>query len=122
MNNNDTTEGEMNSTGNILISDGGVDVSNMGRCVVCGGTIDMEHEDDLLVVMEDPDPDVEGITAEDGREAIARALRRDDSPESHTLAQAYEEGQEIVMHSRCHDETALPNLYGNYDDEADFGE
>lgn len=85
--------------------------SNMGRCVVCGEPIDMEDSGDRLVCMETPNPDYPGVNEQDAREAMARALRRDDAPESHTLAQAYEDGKEIIMHSRCHDKTELPNLY-----------
>lgn len=116
---------EQSSTHHRLIADGGQPLdpedyellSNAVRCVVCGDPIDMEHAGDELVVMETPNPDVEGFDETDVREAMARALRRDDSPESHTLAQAYEDGEEIVMHSRCHDDTEMPNLYTEVPDD-----
>lgn len=90
------------------------------RCVVCGEPIEMD-EGDTLNVMETPDPDHPDFTEEDAREAMARALRRQASPESEMLAQAYENGEEITMHERCHDETALPDLYTDME-EFDDGE
>jgi alkylated DNA repair dioxygenase AlkB len=71
----------------------------------------MEHAGDELVVMEQNVPDWDGIDEQDVREAMADALRRDDAVESHTLAQAYEDGEEIVMHQDCHDKTSLPMMY-----------
>jgi hypothetical protein len=88
----------------------GTDISNMGRCVVCGKPVDMRDEGDGLVVMEQHVPDEPGIGETEVREAMADALRQG-GPKDHTLAEAYEDGEEIVLHQRCHDETMLPNLY-----------
>lgn len=88
------------------------DISNMGRCVVCGKPIDMQDEEHELVIMEQNVPDIDGITERDVREGMAEAIRRGGgTPQDHTLAKAYEDGEEIVMHQSCHDETALPDLY-----------
>lgn len=90
---------------------GDIDLSNMGRCVVCGDTIDMRDEGSNLVVMEQNVPDHPDVDEQDVRKSMADALRRYDEPQNHTLATAYEEGKEIVMHAECHDDTALPDLY-----------
>lgn len=92
-------------------STGDIDISNMGRCVVCGRPVDMRDEGSTLIVMEQDEIDHPGVDKQDAREAISRALRRYDAPQNHTLATAYDDGDEIVMHEECHDETALPDLY-----------
>lgn len=84
--------------------------SNMGRCVVCGSPIDLESGD-RLALMEGGDLEDTDFDEQDRREAMAEALRRDDAPESHTLAKAYEDGKEIIMHEECHDKTYLTELY-----------
>jgi hypothetical protein len=83
---------------------------NVGRCVVCGNIIDVD-DGERVIAMEVPAIKVESITEEDARNAIARALRYDDAPESHTLASAYEDGEDIILHPACHDATSLPSIY-----------
>jgi hypothetical protein len=90
---------------------GPVDISNMGRCVVCGRTIDMRDEDETLVVMEQTVPDHPDVDKQDVRAAMVRALSHEESPENYSLKQAYEDGEEIVMHEECHDKTSLPDMY-----------
>lgn len=85
--------------------------TNMGRCVVCGKTIDMRDAGHNLVIMEREEPDHPDVSIEDASGALADALRREGSPESHMLADAYESGEELIMHEECHDKTAMPSLY-----------
>lgn len=93
------------------MTDQDTDISNMGRCVVCGKPIDMRDSEDGLVVLEQTVPDWPGVDEGDIRDAMADALRRHGGAKNHTLATAYEDGDEIVLHETCHDETALPEMY-----------
>lgn len=102
---------------------GGIDTSNMGRCVRCGETVDMRDERDGLVIMEQNDPDHPDVNVDDVREAMAQAIRRSGNPEDEPLAVAYEDGEEIVLHEECHDESALPDMYAeNWETEGDEDE
>jgi len=99
------------------------DLSNVGRCVRCGEPIDMRDEGDNLVVMEDNEPDHPDVDVEDVRDGMADAIRAIGGPEDEPLAVAYEEGEEIVLHEDCHDESALPELYsGDPEPEGDDSE
>lgn len=87
------------------------DLSNQGRCDVCGKPIDMRDAGDNLATMEFDEPDVDGITIEDARAAMVDALRAGDaSPEDHMLADAIEERGTYAAHQRCVDESSIPDF------------
>jgi len=69
-------------------------------------------------VMEQNAPDHSDVGLGDVREAMARAIRRAGDPKDEPLAVAYEDGDEIVLHEVCHDESPLPGMYAkNWDTE-----
>lgn len=90
---------------------GGVDTSNMGRCVLCGEPIDMRDAGDELIVVELPVPDHPAIDEADIRESMADVLRRYQTVADCRLASAFESGGEVRMHGECHDRTSLPELF-----------
>ncbi len=84
------------------------DLSNMGRCDVCGEPVDMRDEGDELVIMEnagDGEFDDEAIA-----QAMARALRRSGKPEDYSAAKAYEEDGGFMAHEECYQKTSIPDF------------
>lgn len=83
--------------------------SNMGRCDICGKTVDLEHADDEMVIAagEDFGNEEEGISADEAIDAIVRALDRSDNVKDDMLADALREEQSYRVHQRCLDETTL---------------
>lgn len=85
------------------------DISNLGRCDVCGEPIDMRDAEDELVIFESAD-DVEGFSVEDMSRAMEDALRRSGTPEDHAAADAFVENNGFVGHARCVEQTALTDM------------
>lgn len=87
------------------------DISNMGRCDICGKPIDMRDAGDELATMEFNEPDDDRFSADDIRDAMVRALRGGSpTPADHMLADAIEESGTYVAHQRCVDESSIPDM------------
>lgn len=91
---------------------GHIDISNMGRCDVCGKPIDMEHEQDNLYIMSTEETEAPEKMAE----AMADALRRCGRPEDHAVADAFEEENGFKAHSRCYEDTSIPEKFPHMED------
>lgn len=87
--------------------------SNMGRCDICGKTIDLEHNDDRLVCTEVPD--VDGFTRQTILDSIVRALERAGSVEDVAAADAFKEKMSLESHKSCWKKTCLEVSDIDYD-------
>jgi len=84
-----------------------IDLSNFGRCDLCGEPIDLRDAGDEMVMWERTDDH------EDFGEAIAEALRRcGGDPMTLNLAEMLEERgmAGVILHQRCLDETAFAEM------------
>lgn len=76
-----------------------MDISNMGRCRICGKPVDLRDQGDELAITEFG----EYIPADEGRKAVVDALRSVGTPESHAAADAIEDEGDILAHGDCMD-------------------
>ena len=83
---------------------------NMGRCDLCGMTIDLEHKGHTLVAqgLNEMTPDHPEIDKNQVRQAILDALEHGGStPYDAMMAQAIREKGEFVSHKSCFEQTTL---------------
>jgi hypothetical protein len=103
----------------------GTDLSNMGRCVRCGDTIDMRDDGDEIVVYENNVPDHPEIDEQDVRDAMGEAIRsvansQDGQQADHTIADAWEDGEEITLHASCYAESVLPDMESDIPEDHEY--
>lgn len=83
--------------------------SNMGRCDLCGKTIDLEHEDDKLVIQEFDDLAIpeEGVSHQEALAGVLRALDASSNVYDDMAAEAIREDGGYKAHERCSDKMSL---------------
>lgn len=62
-------------------------------------------------------PDVEGMTEHEVRDGFARSLEHYGTVESHVAAQSVRAGEQLSMHRDCYEDTDLPAMFGEPDEQ-----
>lgn len=87
------------------------DVSNMGRCDICGEPVDLRDDEDELVMVTKGElgNEAHGIPPEEAAHAMADALEASDNVKDDMVAEALREDTGYRLHGRCYEETTIPD-------------